>query len=197
MDELRRAADLFAVGELPAERLSYAAAEALARGHDTPALLDLACLHVTDSGPAPGLFRAAMAELGIVADENGWVTREAEVRLRRAKEHATALLSGADIAGPHLGGLIHQLSVLASFPEASIGDPGVLWNHLEALSDYLAADIGDFEALRATILRGCRSLLAGPPYEPILNYQPSRPSLRARWGSFNSRLRNRGVPRRP
>ncbi|WP_278262588.1 hypothetical protein [Nocardia sp. AG03] len=38
MDELRRAADLFAVGELHDERLSLVAAEALARGHDTPAL---------------------------------------------------------------------------------------------------------------------------------------------------------------
>lgn len=197
MDELRRAADFFAVGELPAERLSYAAAEALARGHDTPALLDLACLHVTDSGPAPDLFRAAMAELGIVADENGWVTREAEVRLRRAKEHATALLSGADIAGPHLGGLTYQLSVLASFPQASIGDPGALWGDLELLSDYLGAGVGDIEAIHEDIRRGCRSLLAGPPFEPILNYQPSRPSLRTRWGSFSSRLRSPGVPQRP
>lgn len=76
MDDLARAADLFVLGELDGEGLSMVAAEALARGLESPALVELACLHRTDCAGAPELFRTAMAELNVVTD---WRVREVDV----------------------------------------------------------------------------------------------------------------------
>ncbi|MEU5405649.1 hypothetical protein [Nocardia asteroides] len=97
MSDLDRIADRFAVGELFPEDLPMAAAEALAHGHDSPALVELACLHRTDTRDAPTLFRIAIAELGLVENsEAAWSAREVDVRRRRVGWAATSLLTDDD-----------------------------------------------------------------------------------------------------
>ncbi|MFE3545670.1 hypothetical protein ACFXK0_22125 [Nocardia sp. NPDC059177] len=79
MDELHRAAESFALGELCPEDLPMLAAEALARGLDTPALLDLACrldellyrLAYLDEGLRPELAGLAGDLSLVLADLDG------------------------------------------------------------------------------------------------------------------------------
>lgn len=93
MSELDRIADRFAVREHFPEDLPMVAAEALVNGHDSPALVELACLHRTDTRDAPALFRTAIAELGLVENSDAaWSAREVEVRRRRVGWAATSLL---------------------------------------------------------------------------------------------------------
>ncbi|WP_280346377.1 hypothetical protein [Nocardia neocaledoniensis] len=97
VNELDRAADRFAVGELPETDLSMVAAEALARGLESPALVELACLHRTDTRDATALYRTAMAELGFVDDTDAaWAARESDVRRRRVGMPAAMLLAHDD-----------------------------------------------------------------------------------------------------
>lgn len=99
VNELDRAADLFAVGELPETELSMVAAEALARGLDSPALVELACRHRTDTRDAAALFRTAMAELGLVADlDAAWTARESSVRRLRVGMPAEMLRDDDDLS---------------------------------------------------------------------------------------------------
>lgn len=78
MDRLRRAAMQLALGEQPIEDLPMIAAEALADGLDSPALVELAGLSRRDP-PADirDLFVEAMAELGLPLPgvEDAWRER--------------------------------------------------------------------------------------------------------------------------
>ncbi|MFE6925321.1 hypothetical protein ACFVAV_30185 [Nocardia sp. NPDC057663] len=162
MNELDSAADRFAVGDLAGEDLPMVAAEALARGHDTPALVELACLHRTDTRDAPALFRAALAELGLVADtEATWSAREVDVRLRRVKKDAAGLLAGEGVYVEQVSRIASELYHLAVTPEAGSADlatdfDGFYWG--------LEDNYWDPDVLRDSIHEGCRTLLAGPPW---------------------------------
>ena len=134
MDDLAHAADLFVLGELNGADLSMAAAEALARGLESPALVELACLHRTDCGGAPELFRTAMAELDVVTD---WRAREVDVRIRLARDHATALLADEGASASHLGEITVQLMELAGYPDPPAPELEDLAREFEVLSEYL------------------------------------------------------------
>ncbi|MGY0497639.1 hypothetical protein ACWZHB_03965 [Nocardia sp. FBN12] len=203
MDDLAHAAELFVLRELDDEDLSMAAAEALARGLDSPALLELACLHRTDCGGAPELFRTALAELDVV---NDWTAWEVAVRVGRARHHATALLSDEGASTHHLGAITAQLLELAGYPDSPAPDLEDLAREFESLSAYL--EFADPPKIREEIRQGCRILLAGPPYAPVIPQMvttpPARPPARpARWRRFVAALRSRRAlsaessPRRP
>ncbi|GIJ43735.1 hypothetical protein Val02_06210 [Virgisporangium aliadipatigenens] len=64
MEDLGRAADDYILGLVGAEELPLAAAQALARGVDSPALRELAGLGRADVRDATDLFDRAMSELG-------------------------------------------------------------------------------------------------------------------------------------
>ncbi|MEV6362760.1 hypothetical protein [Nocardia asteroides] len=147
MSELDRIADRFAVGELFPEDLPMAAAEALACGHDSPALVELACLYRTDTRDAPALFRTAIAELGLVENsEAAWSAREVVVRRRRAGWDATRALADGDIVVDHP-------SRTASDSEADFGD----------LSRHLDEDHVDQESPRDDTPAKRRKPTAGAP----------------------------------
>ncbi|MFD6102803.1 hypothetical protein ACFWFQ_09075 [Nocardia salmonicida] len=191
MDDLAHAADLFVLGELDGAALSMAAAEALARGFESPSLVELACLHRTDCGGAPELFRTAMAELDVVTD---WPAREVDVRLRLARDHATALLADEGASAFHLGGITVQLRELARYPDPPAPELEDLAREFEVLSEYL--EFVDPATIREQIRQGCRNLLAGPPYAlvnpHIVTTPPERPSARpARWRRFIASLQSR------
>ncbi|CAN5402227.1 hypothetical protein BH10ACT8_BH10ACT8_23110 [soil metagenome] len=60
---------------LPDRDLSMLAAEWLAAGYDSPALVELASLHPADLGEARSLFEATLTELGhprALTDEDSW-----------------------------------------------------------------------------------------------------------------------------
>ncbi|MFC9877727.1 hypothetical protein [Nocardia salmonicida] len=191
MDDLSLAADLFVLGELEGAALSMAAAEALARGFESPSLVELACLHRTDCGGAPELFRTAMAELDVVTD---WRAREVDVRLRLARDHATALLADEGASAFHLGGITVQLRELARCPDPPAPELEDLAREFEVLSEYL--EFVDPATIREQIRQLCRNLLAGPPYAlvnpHIVTTPPERPSARpARWRRFITSLQSR------
>ncbi len=211
MDDLAHAAELFVLGEIDDEDLSMAAAEALARGLDSPALVELACLHRMDCGGASELFRTAMAELDVVHDWKAW---EVDARLGRARAHATALLADEGALAHHLGAITVQLRDLAEYPDS----PAPEWEDLAwefvSLSEYL--EFADPASIREQSRQACRSLLAGPPSALVspnivtsppeqlptraAKQQPSRP---ARWRQFVAALQSRRAvsaessPRRP
>ncbi|MFD4442897.1 hypothetical protein ACFWPK_24290 [Nocardia sp. NPDC058519] len=191
MDDLAHAADQFVLGELDGADLSMIAAEALARGIDTPALVELACLHRTDCSTAPDLFRTAMAELGLVHD---WRAREVDVRVRRAREHATSLLADDSAMAYHLGGIVVELIELAGYPDPPAPDMEDLARGFDVMSEYL--EFADCESLREQIRQACRNLLAGPPYAPvnpqISTASPEQRSVRpTRWRRFTASLWSR------
>lgn len=108
MNDLDSTADRFAVGELYPEDLPMAAAEALAQGHDTPALVEPACLHRTETRDAPALFRTAPAELGLVANtEAAWSAHDVDVRMRRTENPQCSTISATA-----LGAASHSLTLL-------------------------------------------------------------------------------------
>ncbi|MGW6427452.1 hypothetical protein ACWF82_32675 [Nocardia sp. NPDC055053] len=165
MNELDSAADRFAVGYLPGEDLPMVAAEALARGHDTPALVELACLHRTDTRDAPALFRTALAELGLIADtEATWSAREVDVRLRQVKKDAAALLTGEGVYAERVSRIASELYYLAVTPEAGSPDLADLATDFDSFCWGLEDHYWDPDALRDSIHEGCRTLLAGPPW---------------------------------
>ncbi|MFC8386715.1 hypothetical protein [Nocardia sp. NPDC057272] len=191
MDDLAHAADRFVLGELNGEDLSMAAAEALARGLDSPALVALACLHRTDCGAAPELFRTAMAELGLVHDWRAW---EVDVRVGLARAHATALLADDAASADHLGEITGQLRELAGYPDPPAPDLEDLAREFEVMSEYL--EFADPTTIREQIRQGCRNLMAGPPYAlvspPLVTGPPVRRSARpGRWRQFIASLRSR------
>ncbi|MFD3707209.1 hypothetical protein ACFWUP_29075 [Nocardia sp. NPDC058658] len=206
MDDLARAADLFVLREINEEGLSMVAAEALARGLDSPALLELACLHRTDCGAAPELFRTAMAELDVVHDWTAW---EVDVRVGRARDHATALLADKGALARHLGSITAQLMEVGGYPDPLAPELEDLAREFEALSEYL--DFADPPTIREQIRQACRTLLAGPPYAPVAPHrvtappeqQQIRPACPERWRRFVAALRSRPAlsaessPRRP
>ncbi|MGW6725960.1 hypothetical protein ACWF9G_08645 [Nocardia sp. NPDC055029] len=165
MNELDSAADRFAVGGLAGEDLSMVAAEALARGHDTPALVELACLHRTDTRDAPALFRTALAELGLIADtEATWSAREVDVRLRRVKKDAAALLAGEGDYAEQVSRIASELYHLAVTPEAGSPELADLATDFDVFCWGLDDNYWDPDVLRDSIHEGCRTLLAGPPW---------------------------------
>ncbi|MFE1596818.1 hypothetical protein [Nocardia sp. NPDC058705] len=188
MDDLARAADLFVLRELHEQDLSMVAAEALARGLDSPALLELACLHRTDCGAAPELFRTALAELDVVHD---WAAWEVDVRVGRARDHTTALLADEGSLAHHLGWITADLMEVAGYPEPLAPELESLAREFEALSEYL--DFADPTTIREQIRQACRTLLAGPPYVPVTPHLVTAPpELRpARWRRFVDALRSR------
>ncbi|WP_328712342.1 hypothetical protein [Nocardia salmonicida] len=191
MDDLAHAADLFVLGELNGADLSMAAAEALARGFESPALVELACLHRTHCGGAPELFRTAMAELDVVTD---WRAREVDVRLRLARDHATALLADEGASASRLGEITVQLMELAGYPDPPAPELEDLAREFEVLSEYL--EFVDPATIRDQIRQGCRHLLAGPPYAlvnaHIVTAPPGQQSARpARWRRLVASLRSR------
>ncbi|MFF2087479.1 hypothetical protein ACFVVM_27205 [Nocardia sp. NPDC058176] len=165
MDDLDTAADLFALGELGREDLPMVAAEALARGLDSPALIELACLHRTDTRDAPDLFHTALAELGL--DSVSWPEREAAILLRHATQHAERLLSGAGDPVENLARTATYLSrlMLTDTPQ-HVGLGELVWDF-----DFLLCCVDDGYGARESVIddarHGCRRLLAGPPYAPI------------------------------
>ncbi|MFD3745986.1 hypothetical protein [Nocardia sp. NPDC058633] len=191
MDDLARAADLFVLGELDDADLSMAAAEALARGLDSPALLELACLHRTDCAGAPDLFRTAMAELNVVTE---WTAREVDARVARARDHATALLADEGELADHVDAITVQLLELAGYPDPPAPDLYDLAREFESLSEYL--EFADAASLRAQVRSACRTLLAGPPYAPVppqafeasFEQTPTRPG---KWRRFVASLRSK------
>lgn len=193
MDDLAHAADLFVLGELDGADLSMAAAEALARGLESPALVELACLRRADCGGAPELFRTAMAELDVVTD---WRAREVEVRLRLARDHATALLADEGAMASYLGGITVQLPELAGYPDPLAPELEDLAREFEVLSEYL--EFVDLATIREQIRQGCRNLLAGPPFALVNAHIVATPLRRvsarpARWRRFVAGLRSRRV----
>ncbi|GAD81464.1 hypothetical protein FEK33_29410 [Nocardia asteroides NBRC 15531] len=120
MEHLVDVADRFAVGELGSEELTMVAADALARGLDCAALVELACLHRADSGGAPDLFRIALAQLGLDdrADVS-WEQRRVEVIVRRTEASARRVLVGDGDPYEHcavIGEYLHQLAHIADAP---------------------------------------------------------------------------------
>ncbi|MGS2809895.1 hypothetical protein [Nocardia sp. MW-W600-9] len=164
MNELDSAADRFAVGELFPEDLSMAAAEALAHGHDTPALVELACLHRTDTSQAPALFRTAVAELGLVEDtEAAWSAREVDVRWRRVEKSASALLAGEGTFVEHLSRIASDLDYLSVTPEAGSPDLADLAADFDGFCWHLDDDTIDQDLLRDDLYASCRTLSTGRP----------------------------------
>ena len=191
MDDLARAADLFVLGELDGADLSMAAAEALARGLESPALVELACLHRTDCDGAREVFRTALAELNVVTD---WRAREVEVRLRLARDHATDLLADEGASAFHLGGITVQLRELARYPDPPAPELEDLAREFAVLSEYL--EFVDPATIREQIRQGCHNLLAGQPYAlvnpHIVTTPPEQPPARpARWRRLVASLRSR------
>lgn len=179
MNELDRAADRFAVGELPDTELSLVAAEALARDLDSPALVELACLHRTDTREAPALFRAALAELGHVADtESTWAAREATVRLRRARRDAAALLAEDSFDTEFASRIAHELlSHLAAVPGGAGSELSELAYCLESASYALGEGFRDPDELRDEVRALCRTLVHGP--RPESDRAPTAPAARS------------------
>ncbi|MEV6219757.1 hypothetical protein [Nocardia sp. NPDC051833] len=165
MNDLDSTADRFAVGELYPEDLPMAAAEALAQGYDTPALVELACLHRTETGEAPALFRTALAELGLVADtEAAWSARDVDVRMRRAEKAANALLAGEGILVEHLSRIASDLDYLSVTPEAGSPELADLAADFDGFRWHLDDDTIDQALLRDDIHARCRTLSAGQPW---------------------------------
>ncbi|KAF0845617.1 hypothetical protein FNL39_1062 [Nocardia caishijiensis] len=166
MDELSRAADLFALGELPDRDLTMIAAEALARGLDSPALIELACLHRDDDREASELFRAAVNELGLL-DIASWSEREVSVRLGRATRHAAALLNDEGDPVEHLRVIDAELFSLANRFEPEVPELVSLADDFSQMSMCLEQGYSDAAQIWDDVRRGCRNLLAGSPYEPV------------------------------
>ncbi|MFC4127129.1 hypothetical protein [Nocardia rhizosphaerae] len=113
MDELDRVVDRVAVNELRDLNLSMVAAGAIARGLDSPALLELACLHRNEGRDVRSLFRVAVAELGLLDDTgSAWAEREFVVRVRRAQAQAEILLAGGGAPTDLVGRIAAELYVL-------------------------------------------------------------------------------------
>jgi hypothetical protein len=137
------------------------------------------------------MFRTAMAELDVVTD---WRAREVDVRLRLARDQATALLADDGGSAYRLGGITTQLLELAGYPDPPAPELEDLAREFEVLSEYL--EFVDPATIREQIRQGCRNLLAGPPYALVNAYivtatparQPARP---ARWRQFVASLRSR------
>jgi hypothetical protein len=169
MEELRAAADLFAVGEVYREDLPMIAAEALARSLDSPALVELAGMHRTDCHDAPEVFLTALRELDpIAAIETDWPRRAADVLLRRARHHAACALSAEEdtlAAAGRIAGLLYLLVYSIELPNPALAD---LAGDFEALIEYWEACLGDRESIAALIRQACRGLLDGPPFESVL-----------------------------
>ncbi|MEU7767001.1 hypothetical protein AB0B25_17965 [Nocardia sp. NPDC049190] len=114
MKDLDEAADRYAVGEVTNEDLPMIATLALARGVNSPALTELACLHRSDCRDAPGLFLEALDELGLLeAIDTAWDSRAATVLLRRAENHAADLLADAGTPAARsakIAALLHRLA---------------------------------------------------------------------------------------
>ncbi|MBU3067556.1 hypothetical protein KO481_39305 [Nocardia sp. NEAU-G5] len=168
MENLRAAADLFAVGEVYPEDLPMIAAEALARGLDSPALVELACMHRNDCGNAPEVFLTALRELDLIAAiEADWPRREADVLLRRARHHAEYALSAEGdtlAAAERIAGLLNLLVYTIERPNPALAGPA---GDFEWLIIYWEAGLDDRESIMAQIRRACRSLLDGPPFESV------------------------------
>ncbi|UGT54397.1 hypothetical protein [Nocardia asteroides] len=181
MKELDQAAERFAVGEVPDADLSLIAAEALARGLDSPALVELACLHRTDTREAPVLFRTALAELGHITDSgSAWAAREAAVRLRRARGDAAALLAEDDLDPVRVSRIAHEmLSYLAAVPDGAAMELSELAYCLDLASYALGDSFRDPDELRDEIRQWCSALVHGstPPSDPT----PAARGILRRW----------------
>jgi hypothetical protein len=92
VEELKRAADDYVLGRLGAEELPMAAALALARGVDSPALRELAGLGRADVRDATDLFERVMTDLGHP------LRSSQAVRWDRARQVAARLLDGTAAA---------------------------------------------------------------------------------------------------
>ncbi|MEV0686873.1 hypothetical protein AB0I35_23685 [Nocardia sp. NPDC050378] len=145
--------------------LTMIGAEALARGLDSPALVELACLHRTDCGAAPELFRVALAELELVEIAD-WSAREVAVRLRRANRNAAAILADEGDADEHLRLLVGDLFLLTNRLDPEPPDLLDLAWDFESMCVCLE-DGFDPATVWAEIRTGCRNLLAGSPYMPV------------------------------
>lgn len=168
MEQLRSAADRFAVGELFSEDLPMVAAHALARDIDSPALIELACLHRNDCGSAPDLFLTALRELDLIdAIETDWPSREGRVLLRRALDHAAHLVAGAGdplaLSG-HIASLLYRL---VNTDEPLRPDLAELADDFEVLNVYWEDGFGERERIIENIRHAARNLLDGPPYESV------------------------------
>lgn len=178
MEELRDAADRFAVGEVYSEDLPMIAAQALARGLDSPALVELACLHRSDCRDAAELFRTALRELDLIDGiEAEWPAREAEVLLDRARHHAARLLEADDDVLARSGHVVALLRQLGSTGKAV--DPGLaeLADDLEVLNVYWKDGFDNPESIAAQIRQACRNLLDGLPFAPVLPRSESQPAV--------------------
>ncbi|WP_280218898.1 hypothetical protein [Nocardia neocaledoniensis] len=182
MQELDQAADRFAIGEVPDADLSLIAAEALARGLDSPALVELACLHRTDTREAPALFRTALAELGHITDsESAWAAREAAVRLRRVRRDAAVLLAEDDLDADLVSRIAHEmLAYLAAVPGGVTMELSELAYCLDLASYALGESFRDPDEMREEIRQWCSALVHGPtpPPDPI---PADRGNLRRWW----------------
>ncbi|WP_203912063.1 hypothetical protein [Rhizocola hellebori] len=97
LTQLSWEADEYVLGRIDSSRLPMIAAQALARGTDSPALRELAGLGRAEVREARDLFVIAMAELG-------QPLREPEVVLwHRASQAAQGLLDGIRDAGDAIG----------------------------------------------------------------------------------------------
>jgi hypothetical protein len=134
MEEIRRVADDYVLRRLCAEDLPMAAAQALTRGVDSPALRELAGLGRADVRDAVDLLGKAMAELGHPVRSPGAILRE------RAQLAAVRLLAG-ELAAPEAAGQIAALLC-----EADHLDERDSSSELATRFEVLSADWDDYPA---------------------------------------------------
>lgn len=132
------------------------AAEALARGVESPALVEVACLHRSEGREAAELFLVALGELGLVdAGEKDWERWEIEVTVRRAKEHAARIVDGSG----HPGELAGHIAALLISLESEAFDGCKLLGEFEYLHVLWAEGYHTIEALTEDIQLAARKLL--------------------------------------
>ncbi|MEV0465557.1 hypothetical protein AB0I30_10505 [Nocardia tengchongensis] len=145
---------------------------------DSPALVELACLHRSDCRDAAELFCTALRELDLIDGiEVQWPAREAEVLLRGARHHAARLLEADDdvlARSGHIAALLHQLG-----STTKAVDPGLaeLADDLEVLNLYWEDGFDNPESIAVHIRRACRTLLDGPPFAPVFPRSGDRPAV--------------------
>ncbi|MEU8899238.1 hypothetical protein [Nocardia sp. NPDC048505] len=162
MQELRDAADRFAIMEVPAAELPMIAAHALARGADSPALRELAGLGRAEDGGI-GLFRTALLELGVLGSAAAdWPGDRPTMLLRRVRHYAERLASGASETGDPVAAALIDLANLGPEWDARFGRQAhdfeiltVLWHDLPQDRESLGRDL---QVAAAALLDGLDSV---------------------------------------
>ncbi|MGO4617695.1 hypothetical protein AB4305_27750 [Nocardia sp. 2YAB30] len=146
-----------------------AAAVALARGVDSPALRELAGIHRSDCRDAPHVFLTALVELGLAdVSEVDWSSRQARVLLGRARQHATRLLTGIGEPGEvseDIASLLHRLAHAPEPLDAALHD---LATDFEVLNVDWEEGYDDRAVVIDRLRQAAQYLLDGPPYNSVI-----------------------------